>query len=173
MKKQWIFIFIVIILSISTYWPLSFASDTDSQSNEDSTEDGVFSYIHDLFITDGIDIGSEKSDLIEAFGLPETEGMYEGGEFYDYGNRTYFVNPDTEKVNAIALPGDALNMDEWEKAEEALYSSIKLEGMNEMEGLWMEIYDWESYDIMIEREEEEAPPFYIWLTEDSLFTEKS
>lgn len=191
MNKQWILIITALILSVSTYWSLSFASDTSYTETMDISEENATgdtlgnsreelevyeetsSYIYDMFIIEDIYIGSTKSKLLEVFGEPETEGMYEGGHFYDYGTRTYFVNPETEKVNAIAIEGTVLDVDKWDLVEDSLTSSIKFEGMNEMEGLWMEIYDWKSYDIMVEREGEKAPPFYIWLTEDGLFTENS
>lgn len=215
--KKWIIVFTALILIASTYWSLSFASDTDLDSNngdgiisqgdadenseseaasteedvqpsdesnvdgngkdydsvdgEKSVEMDVDDFITALFIHGDIQIGDTKDMLLEKHGPPEAEGMYEGGEFLDYGKLTYFVNPDTNKINAIAVPGEELDIDKWNVVEEALVTSLKMEGMNEMEGLWMEIYDWGTYDIMVEREAEDAAPYYIWLMDDGLFTE--
>ncbi|ADU30938.1 hypothetical protein [Evansella cellulosilytica] len=177
---------IAIILFISTYFSLTYAADSDQttgkvennelvdnliEDNIDPNEEIVSSYLHAIFVEEDIHIGSTKSDVESTFGIADDEGMYEGGHFLDYGKRTYFVNPETSNVNAIAITAEQVDDEKWELVEEALKKDLKLEGMNMMEGLWMEIYDWKNYDIMIEREEEEAAPFYIWLTEDSLFTQ--
>ncbi|MCD8510325.1 MAG: hypothetical protein LRY73_11000 [Bacillus sp. (in: Bacteria)] len=143
----------------------------DNDYEEKKQGDSVDEYIASLFIKGNIHIGDSKEELLEKHGTPQSEGMYEGGEFFDYGTLTYFVNPESNKINAIARVGDELDLDDWRLAEKELASSLKMEGMNEMEGLWMEIYDWGSYDIMIERENAEADPYYIWLMEDGLFTE--
>lgn len=190
MNKKWIVLLTALILSISTYWSLSFASEAQPDVPDDKIEndDGVNGvkeevenvveeefdvndYLTSIFINKGITIGFSKEELFAEHGTPESKGMYEGGHFFDYDFLTYFVNPDTEKVVAIALSGDGVSTEDWVEVEGELADKLKVEGMNEMEGLWMEIYDWMDYDIMIERESADAPPYYIWLMEDGLFTE--
>ncbi|MFA9557279.1 hypothetical protein ACERII_08255 [Evansella sp. AB-rgal1] len=143
-------------------------SDNDDKALEQNKSTTDFASI---FIEKEIGLGDVRKKLLDVFGEPLEEGMYEGGHFYDYGDKTYFVNPETEQINAIAVPGEKIPENVWLELEESLKDSLKLEGMNEMDGLWMEIYDWKEYDILVERIEEGSSPIYIWLLEDSLFTE--
>ncbi|MDG5789502.1 hypothetical protein QA612_18750 [Evansella sp. AB-P1] len=128
-------------------------------------------YMEATFIDKEVQIGDGKDVLLKVQGEPNERGMYQGGYYFDYGMRTYFVNPETEKINAIAVPKKYLNMDKWKESEKSLLPDLKLEGLNEMDGLWMEIYDWREYDVMIEREQKGDEPFCVWLLEDSLFTD--
>ncbi|MBU9710263.1 hypothetical protein [Evansella tamaricis] len=189
-QSKWIIIFIV-IFSVTTYWSLTYAShDTDGhlalvdrENNEtenknpvpvgeeeiDQDDNPVPSYLEELFFQNDVRIGSQKEELFSEMGVPLDEGMYNGGYYYSYDTLTYFVNPDTDQINAMAYPGEALDEVRWKAEEEVLEENLKFAGENEMDGIWMEIYDWNQYDVMIERIKAGDSPFYIWLMEDSLF----
>ncbi|SDY78984.1 hypothetical protein SAMN05421736_103309 [Evansella caseinilytica] len=197
MKKHRIIIIVItaIILTATTYWSFSFASESretaqkseqqavDNQAEtkppaagnlrrSEAEAESADSYITSLFFTDNLAIGDTKAKLLDTAGEPGEQGMYEGGYFFAYEKATYFVNPDTGRISAIAVSGDIVDADaeQWAEAEAMLSDDLVLAGFNEMDGLWMEIYNWNEFDIMIERVSEDAAPFYIWLTEDKLFT---
>ena len=196
MKKQykWFIVIILILFSIPTFWTLSFASgagsltnnnqsennnsgegttytDKDNQINKKTEEDVVSEYIKEIFFRTNLKVGTSKEEVIDKLGEPIEEGMYEGGTLLDYAEITYFVNPETKRVNAIAVPAEKLELGKWKDVEPTLKDEMKVNGYNEMEELWMEIYNWKEYDLMVERKNEGASPHYLWITEDSLFTE--
>ncbi|UCZ51899.1 hypothetical protein LGQ02_13665 [Bacillus shivajii] len=197
----WMVPLVIIILFFSTFLSFSYASnDTDpsilnvtekdlierttkiidkkineekikanrSASNKENKEQ---SYIEELFLQNNVDIGDSMDKLYSKMGNPNEEGMYEGGIYADYGKETFFINPDTNKINAIALPAEKIDEKFLSEVENSLKGNVIMEAFNEMENLWLEIYDWKSYNVMIERKEQKSSPIYIWLTEDSLFTQ--
>ncbi|WP_096435616.1 hypothetical protein [Alteribacter populi] len=96
------------------------------------------------------------------------EGMYNGGQYYDYGDYTYFVNPETELINAIVIRGDEYDED-WETFDKELADKQVESFHNEMDNLWIDIYEAGEGEIVVERIEPNGEPLYVWYTEEGLF----
>ncbi len=189
----------MMIFALSTFWSFSYAANevdtTELLVNENKTivrekknihvelneeniknkentenEERHISTVESVFFNEGVDIGDSQDKLYEVVGEPTEEGMYEGGIFADYGHTTFFMNPESKIINAIAIPAEEIKQETLAEIEASLQDHLIEESFNEMDNLWMELYNWNEYDIMIERIDEVSPPFYIWLTEDGLFT---
>ncbi|MBU9720523.1 MULTISPECIES: hypothetical protein [Bacillaceae] len=177
-RIKWIFILTTFFL-VTVVWSLSYAhlsKATIEEKNEDLSivqKEAPMHMITELFLSKNIQIGSHEEELYQELGEPLETGMYNGGYYFAYDILTYFVNPDSEKVNAMAFPGEALDLAEWQQVEAEIQHDLKYTGLNEMDGLWNEIYDWEEYDLMIERDTKEEGPMYLWLMEDSLFYDET
>ncbi|MFB4164676.1 hypothetical protein ACE1TI_12780 [Alteribacillus sp. JSM 102045] len=106
-------------------------------------------------------LNQEKEEIKEALGEPEDEGWFEGGEYMQYGDFTFFFHPVTEKGISVAVETTNKTFDQ-EKAEDIL-GSVDRSFWNEMDNMWSEVYEFEDGTITFEKESEEAEhPSYIW-----------
>lgn len=108
-------------------------------------------------------LGTTREELLAARGEPISLGSYEGGNFYEYDDVTFFINPETDKVVAIAKPIKEMKL----TMEDIKYQlgSPDFEGMNEMDGLWMMEYEHNGKIVIFESWEEEGNVEFVWLRE--------
>ncbi|TMW73012.1 hypothetical protein [Alteribacter natronophilus] len=122
-----------------------------------------------LFHEASFRIGENEEAVHSTREEPMEEGMYNGGNYYDFGTFTYFADPEKERINAVAVRDEtAADIDE-ELFFDQLDGKLVTSGWNEMDGTWMEIYSVKGGDLVVEREEKDLAPAFIWLTEPGLF----
>ncbi|MBB5172254.1 hypothetical protein [Texcoconibacillus texcoconensis] len=113
-------------------------------------------------------LGASKDDVLNRRGSPNETGMYAGGIYMDYQDITYFINPETDQMSAMAMK---LEEDEGEalRSYSTRYESLLREkGMNEKDGLWMESYRHGELEWILESEDESSPPKWAWLFDKSI-----
>ncbi|WP_216828161.1 hypothetical protein [Alkalihalobacterium elongatum] len=108
-------------------------------------------------------LGTDKEQILLSRGEAIDTGYYEGGEYFRYEDVTFFINPETNRLVAIALSTEKYDLD-GKKLEETL-GSPNVSERNEMEGLWMYEYDLGKYSLMFEAKEEEGEILFVWLRE--------
>ncbi|WP_026690108.1 hypothetical protein [Alteribacter aurantiacus] len=124
---------------------------------------------HLIFEEADVSLGDMKKDVRDIQDPLVDEGYYNGGHFFDYGTYTYFVDPESNQVNAIAVKGENINDIDVEQLTEELEGQNVFSGQNEMDHTWMEIYETNGKDIIIERDEKGGEPLVIWSTINGLF----
>ncbi|PYZ97811.1 hypothetical protein CR205_04240 [Alteribacter lacisalsi] len=122
-----------------------------------------------LFQDAAFRIGEDEEAVHSKREQPDEEGMYNGGSYYDFGTYTYFADPEQKRINAVAVRGETAAGIDQEPFFNELEGKMITSGYNEMDGTWMEIYRVNGGDLVIEREEEQSAPAFIWLTEPGLF----
>ncbi|MDQ0298949.1 hypothetical protein J2S78_001369 [Salibacterium salarium] len=94
---------------------------------------------------------SEK-DIQEAYGEPDESGWYEGGEFLQYDQFTYFIHPESNRAESVAVQDVSLKQAD---INERLGSADK-RYENKMEGLWTEEYNYNDGKIVVEKASESS-----------------
>ncbi|WP_280769153.1 hypothetical protein [Salipaludibacillus daqingensis] len=117
------------------------------------------------------DIGDSITQIIEQRGDPFETGYYGGGPYYHFDDVTFFTAPESDTIVAMAFSGAELTSDEDKALEGFNHDEAILKGENEIDNYWVEIYVVNDVEVMIEREEENAEPSFVWLTEKQLFSE--
>ncbi|SDH87866.1 hypothetical protein [Alteribacillus bidgolensis] len=106
-------------------------------------------------------LNEDKHNVQERLGSPDETGWFEGGEFLRYGVFTFFLNPNTNEVESIAVETNKTAFDQ-QNAEEMLGTPDN-RFWNEMDNLWSEIYEFEDGKITLEKDSVEANQVsYIW-----------
>ncbi|MFV8827529.1 hypothetical protein [Alkalihalobacterium sp. APHAB7] len=108
-------------------------------------------------------LGTTKETILSGRGDAMDTGFYEGGEFFRYDDATFFINPETDRLVAIALSTEGYELDAA-KLKEVL-GSPDVSERNEMEGLWMYEYYLDKYSLIFEAEEEGGKILFTWLRE--------
>ncbi|WP_062048441.1 DUF4309 domain-containing protein [Bacillus sp. JCM 19034] len=116
-----------------------------------------------IFAPTNDQLGETYDAIIKREGEPIETGYYEGGVYLQYGEVTYFINPETNKSVAIALQieDQGLTHKEMKKA----LGTPDISEMNEMDGYWMFCYDLNEYQLMFEAKSEKDTIEYVWLRE--------
>ena len=123
-----------------------------------------FSWVEKAY--DGILVGATypigtAMNVILSKELPPIEvGSYEGGDYYQFENVTYFAHPIQEEVVAIARPIIELNLTVLD-VKKAL-GNPDVEELNEMEGFGMMEYTIGGNRLMFEFTEDTVV-HYVWL----------
>jgi hypothetical protein len=117
---------------------------------------GVFSPLN-------TELGQTDMEIREQLGQPINEGSYEGGMFLEYQDATYFINPEIKKNVAIAINIEKYNLTDVDLKR--TLGTPDLSEFNEMDGLWMYVYELDEYELMFEAEGEHAILQYTWLKE--------
>ncbi|WP_078555008.1 hypothetical protein [Bacillus alkalicellulosilyticus] len=108
-----------------------------------------------------IELNASRQRVIDEMGEPLDSGSYEGGEFLDYGEVTFFINPESETVVAIAVPVSHFEIDAT-----TLYRNLGTPDISEldhMENLWTYHYEIGDNVLLFEAEEEGGTIIYAWL----------
>ncbi len=116
--------------------------------------DGVFAPVQ-------LDLGQSSEEISATFGPPLDQGSYEGGNYWNYGDLTLFINPMTDRSVAIAL-----NIEDRQLTEEDLKRELGTPDrseLNNMDGYWMFVYELDQYELMFEAKSESETILYGWL----------
>ncbi|UOE93025.1 DUF4309 domain-containing protein [Alkalihalobacillus sp. LMS39] len=142
---------------------INIASKTVSVEGKEETLD--FTWIekaYEGYLADiPLAIGTEKEQVLTQFGEPLEEGYYNGGQFLDYTHVTFFINPETNKTSAIAVP-----FEEHEKVVSDLYHALGTPDIveyNEMEDFWAYEYHVGKHILQFETKEKEGTIHYAWI----------
>ncbi|WP_078430595.1 DUF4309 domain-containing protein [Alkalihalobacterium alkalinitrilicum] len=106
-------------------------------------------------------IGTNKDEILSKRGTAIDTGYYEGGQFFRYDDATFFINPETNQLVAIALSTEDEDLDA-SKLKKAL-GTPDVSERNEMEDLWMYEYYLDQYSLMFEADEENGNILFAWL----------
>ncbi|OLO40700.1 hypothetical protein BTR23_04285 [Alkalihalophilus pseudofirmus] len=106
-------------------------------------------------------IGTNKDEILSKRGTAIDTGYYEGGQFFRYDDATFFINPETNQLVAIALSTEDDDLDA-SKLKKAL-GTPDVSERNEMEDLWMYEYYLDQYSLMFEADEENGNILFAWL----------
>lgn len=116
---------------------------------------------------DNVDLplGTTKEELLAIRGTPLETGYYEGGEFFQYEDVTFFVNPETNRIVAIAM-----NIADKQMSIKDLKRALGTPDVseeNKMEGLWMLEYHLGKNILMFESRDNDPKSIveYVWLRE--------
>ncbi len=158
---------------------LAGCGQTQSEEREKESEKGAvtvlsqenaylsFSWIekgyNGVFVPVNQKLGQTEREIKEVVGKPVSEGKYEGGFFLQYENVTYFINPKTKRNVAIALDINSKKLTEVD-LKRTLGTPDQSE-FNEMDGLWMYVYELDEYELMFEAPAEHAVLSHAWLRE--------
>ncbi|RNA69819.1 hypothetical protein [Alteribacter keqinensis] len=134
-----------------------------------STENQEAPLYHKIFEEADVTLGESAQEVREIGDSLIEEGMYNGSYYFDYGTYTYFVDPESDEVNAIAIKAHEMNDTDWELFTSELAYTKVFSGENKMDNMWMDIYETSGGDIVIERSEENGEPEFVWLTVNGLF----
>ncbi|MEB1809884.1 MAG: hypothetical protein LPK26_21755 [Bacillaceae bacterium] len=127
--------------------------------NKDWIEKGLEGHLDHI----EFQLGTEKETILASRGDAIDTGFYEGGEFFRYDDATFFINPETDRLVAIALSTEGYELDAAKLKEE--FGDPDVSERNEMEGLWMFEYYLDKYSLMFEAEEEDGRILFAWLRE--------
>lgn len=109
------------------------------------------------------ELGTDKSTILNTLSEPIDSGYYEGGEFFQFEKETYFFNPLTDQLVAIAIPLEEhqFTIPDIRRA----LGSPDISEWNLMDDLWMIEYKLDRYRLMFEAVEEDGMVLYVWLRE--------
>ncbi|WP_148296801.1 hypothetical protein [Halalkalibacter akibai] len=114
-----------------------------------------------IFAPIDTELGIGEMGIRNLLGQPTKEGYYEGGRFLDYSDRTFFINPETNKSVAMAIDVKSYHLKK-DDLKRTLGTPDESE-FNEMDGLWMFVYKLEDYELMFEAETEDGILSHAWL----------
>lgn len=108
---------------------------------------------------------TSREDLLQQRGIPIETGYYEGGEYYQYEDVTFFVNPETNLVVAIAM--NIADQQLMIKDIKRALGTPDVSEENKMEDLWMLEYRLGKNILMFEAEDSEPTTIveFVWLRE--------
>ncbi|MGO4887973.1 hypothetical protein ACJ2A9_09455 [Anaerobacillus sp. MEB173] len=105
-------------------------------------------------------LGTLREELEEQRGKPIATGSYEGGDFYQYHDCTFFINPEDNRIVAIAVQ---MEEELYGSDIKAIFGKPNFEGMNHMDGLWMIEYYVNENSVTFESIDEFSKIEYVWL----------
>ncbi|WP_209123669.1 hypothetical protein [Alkalihalobacillus sp. BA299] len=108
-------------------------------------------------------LGTEKDEILSKRGNAIETGYYEGGEYFRYDDATFFINPDTDRLVAIALSIEEYDLNGTKLKK--ILGTPDVSERNEMEGLWMYEYYLDKYTLMFEADNENGKILFAWLRE--------
>lgn len=112
-----------------------------------------------------LQLGTTKEELVSKRGTPIDTGYYEGGEFYQYEDVTFFVNPETNTVVAIAM--NIADKQTTIKDLKRALGTPDVSEENKMEDLWMLEYRLGKNILMFESKDGDPNTIveFVWLRE--------
>lgn len=114
-----------------------------------------------IFAPVQLKIGQTNHEISASFGEPAERGSYEGGDYWQYGDITFFIDPETNRSVAIAL-----NIEKDQLTEEDLRRELGTPDrseLNAMDGYWMYVYELDEYELVFEAKSEHETILYAWL----------
>ncbi|MDT8859209.1 DUF4309 domain-containing protein [Alkalihalobacillus sp. MEB130] len=163
----WLCLLVLVLVSCGQVSGEQLKSEDDTQLSTEAMSSSflTFSWIekgyNGIFSPIDVKVDQSAEEIIEQFGEPSIKGNYEGGEFWEYKEATFFISPDTNRSVAIAIDIQTHQISSDEMRRQL--GTPDQSEMNEMDGYWMFIYDLDEYHLMFEAESEEGLLSYAWL----------
>lgn len=116
-----------------------------------------------VFVPVNEKLGQSETTLRARLGKPISEGNYEGGLFLEYKDVTYFIDPETKKNVAIAISIKREKLTDLDLKR--TIGTPDQSQFNEMDGVWMYVYELGDFELMFEAPSERAILSHAWLKE--------
>ncbi|MFB5660764.1 hypothetical protein [Alteribacillus sp. HJP-4] len=135
---------------------------TNEASEQTDEARNMFSEVAGEKADEYLNMLGEPADNVELiFGTAEEKGSFEGAEYEQYGEFTFFIDSNDQTVQALAYQpsGHSLTTEEIKEAageaDESYY--------NDMDQLWTEVYTFDTADIIIEKSDKSSSKVeYMW-----------
>ncbi|UTR15258.1 hypothetical protein MM221_01270 [Salipaludibacillus sp. LMS25] len=160
-----IIVSLALLIMIATSYFI-FSSYLNTSATLLSGEDEQASHLQ--FMSGGL--GKSLKEIEKKHGSFNETGAYEGGTFYRYPDVTYFFANAKGPVVAVATHAKNLTKRDMDTIAELRRKSAILTYNNEAENTWIEIYEDNDYEVVIEYRDGRENIELVWLTEHHLFS---